>query len=183
MGFSSISFSLLRFTKYSYYPLKLSFILEFLKIVQILVRTFHFHYLWLGDHQMLVLFHFHFCDLHNIHIIFLSLLLFWNFKKSFKYFKDLPFALFMTWWPPFVSSISFPFLWFTQYLYYPSDLLLLQNCFKSFKCFWVFHFHFLSLDDNCISFFAFVIYIIFKLAFSHVIILINTNNDNMHWTC
>jgi hypothetical protein len=80
------SFSLLWSKQYSYCPHKPFFILELKKFLQILLGTFHFYYLWFSDHQMLVLFHFHFCDVHNIHIIFLSLLLFWNFKKSFKSF-------------------------------------------------------------------------------------------------
>jgi hypothetical protein len=91
----------------------------------------HFHFLSLGHHHVFVLFHFFFCDLHHFHIIFLSLILLLIF---FQMILSALYSLFITWWPPRLSSISFLLLWSTQFSYplEPSFILeFLSNAFQS----------------------------------------------------
>jgi hypothetical protein len=141
--------------------------------------VFHFHSLSLGDDQVLVLFHFCFCDLHNFHIIFLSPLLLWIF---FQMLLNVLYSLFITWWPPRLSSISFLLLWSTQFSYHPlAPSFILEFPSNAFESSVFTFYHSVTIMYNSISCFTFVIYTIFKCAFSYVILVITTNNDNMHW--
>jgi hypothetical protein len=141
----------------------------------------HFHFLSLGDHQVLVQFHFCFCDLHNFHIVFLNVLHFLFFFKCYWMLCILSLShgdhqgliLFHFF---FCDLHNFHIILLNLLLFWNFFQMLLSPSYSLFITWW-------PLDISSISCFTFVMYKIFKCAFFYAILVITTNNDNMHWAC